>query len=282
MAFILENVDSMDNADDDAGSNNVQVAIGILNEIGYHTVVEKLNSADYGVPQRRSRIYFVGLRDSGVLAEPKEAMLAKLHDRLMHMMTPVKDMLHLDAILYDDDRHLLAEELGRRQRQSEIAANKKDKPSEDDAAQSSETTAVKPSDKWLNLHSAMAEQYGVMWPLVPPDHLRDNQWFKTLTAREQEVVPTILPGSKLWSTERGRLLIGSEMLLLQGYPIHDLEFVMNLTEHQQADLAGNSFTVPVITSVILALVSTLRWQTQSEDEELNMIPFPKLNGTRNW
>ena len=71
-----------------------------------------------------------------------------------------------------------------------------------------------------------------------------------------------------------------------------------------------SFTVPVITSVILALVSTLRWQTQSEDEELNMIPFlacnnlkcrsgvvwlpyaitcmsaivrfPKLNGTRNW
>ena len=31
------------------------------------------------------------------------------------------------------------------------------------------------------------------------------------------------------------------MLLLQGYPIHDLEFVMNLTEHQQADLAGNSF-----------------------------------------
>ena len=76
-------------------SNNVQVAIGILNEIGYHTVVVKLNSADYGVPQRRSRIYFVGLRDSGVLAEPKEAMLAKLHDRLMHMMTPVKDMLHL-------------------------------------------------------------------------------------------------------------------------------------------------------------------------------------------
>ncbi|CAE7389185.1 unnamed protein product [Symbiodinium sp. CCMP2592] len=56
---------------------------------------------------------------------------------------------------------------------------------------------------------------------------------------ESHVVPTILPGSKIWSTEKRRLLIGDEMMMLQGFPIHDLPFVIDLTQHQLSDLAGN-------------------------------------------
>ncbi|CAE7781696.1 ngoBIM [Symbiodinium sp. CCMP2592] len=99
MAFILENVDSMDTGDDDTESSNVQVALGLLKEIGYHAVVEKLNSADYGVPQRRCRLYFVGLRDSLALAESKEDILAKLHGRLIRMMTPAEERLSVASQL---------------------------------------------------------------------------------------------------------------------------------------------------------------------------------------
>ncbi len=60
-AFLLENVAGLRSHD---GGKTYQTIIEVLNkELGYTIYDEVLDSADYGVPQHRRRIYIVGFRD---------------------------------------------------------------------------------------------------------------------------------------------------------------------------------------------------------------------------
>ncbi|CAK9009205.1 unnamed protein product [Durusdinium trenchii] len=58
------------------------------------------------------------------------------------------------------------------------------------------------------------------------------------------VVPTILPNAKMWDVKRGRLLLGQEMMALQGLYMSDLRGYVpaGVTQHQIGDLAGNAYT----------------------------------------
>ena len=57
--FILENVKGLMNHDN---GNTVRVILQALDDAGYQTSHKVLNSVDYGVPQSRERVYFVGIR----------------------------------------------------------------------------------------------------------------------------------------------------------------------------------------------------------------------------
>ncbi len=57
--FILENVEGLVNHD---GGNTLNVILGNLNAANYWVSHKVLNSADFGVPQERKRIYIVGIR----------------------------------------------------------------------------------------------------------------------------------------------------------------------------------------------------------------------------
>ena len=57
--FILENVKGLTNHD---GGNSLKVILKELDDAGYKVTYKVLNSIDYGVPQHRERIYFVGIR----------------------------------------------------------------------------------------------------------------------------------------------------------------------------------------------------------------------------
>lgn len=57
--FILENVEGLVNHD---GGNTLEVIITNLSSLGYHVTYKVLNSLDFGVPQERKRVYFVGVR----------------------------------------------------------------------------------------------------------------------------------------------------------------------------------------------------------------------------
>lgn len=57
--FILENVKGLTNHDN---GNSLRVILKELEEAGYKVFYQVLNSIDYGVPQMRERIYFVGIR----------------------------------------------------------------------------------------------------------------------------------------------------------------------------------------------------------------------------
>ena len=57
--FILENVKGLTNHDN---GNSLKVILKALDKAGYKVFTKVLNSIDYGVPQMRERIYFVGIR----------------------------------------------------------------------------------------------------------------------------------------------------------------------------------------------------------------------------
>jgi DNA (cytosine-5)-methyltransferase 1 len=57
--FILENVKGLTNHDN---GNSMKVILSELDKAGYKVFSKVLNSIDYGVPQMRERIYFVGIR----------------------------------------------------------------------------------------------------------------------------------------------------------------------------------------------------------------------------
>ncbi len=57
--FILENVKGLVNHD---GGRTLKIILEELNKAGYKVQHRVLNSLDYGVPQMRERIYFVGVR----------------------------------------------------------------------------------------------------------------------------------------------------------------------------------------------------------------------------
>jgi len=57
--FILENVKGLTNHDN---GNSLKVILQELEKAGYKVFHQVLNSVDYGVPQMRERIYFVGIR----------------------------------------------------------------------------------------------------------------------------------------------------------------------------------------------------------------------------
>lgn len=56
-AFLLENVTGILSDD---GGKTIQVIMGALDELGYDASYEILNSADFGLPQNRRRVIFVG------------------------------------------------------------------------------------------------------------------------------------------------------------------------------------------------------------------------------
>jgi len=63
-AFILENVKGLISHDK---GNTLKVIIDILTkELNYNVSYKVLNSADYGVPQNRERIYIVGFKDKNI------------------------------------------------------------------------------------------------------------------------------------------------------------------------------------------------------------------------
>lgn len=57
--FILENVKGLTNHDD---GNSMRIILNDLDKAGYKVYYSVLNSINYGVPQMRERIYFVGIR----------------------------------------------------------------------------------------------------------------------------------------------------------------------------------------------------------------------------
>ncbi|CAK8995068.1 unnamed protein product [Durusdinium trenchii] len=216
---------------------------------------------------------------------------SKMNINFTELRTALADQK--DYFLLPDSHGLVQIELNRR------VSKKKDGEAKDKAA-------------WPEQHSALAEKYGVQWPLQPSKELASSVWYDVLPDREKEVLcfvnimneritnvddkiqyvdisqsatrlptstrgsqvtPTILPGSKLWHVGRKRLLLGTELMALQGLPMTEFpeNILTTLSQKQCADLAGNMFAVPCVMAVVMSALSTLRFETYSEEEELDAV-----------
>lgn len=61
-AFVMENVEGMLSAENDDGDSVVDVITDQMADLGYRVRVQLLDAADFGVPQHRSRLFFIGNR----------------------------------------------------------------------------------------------------------------------------------------------------------------------------------------------------------------------------
>lgn len=71
-----------------------------------------------------------------------------------------------------------------------------------------------------------------------------------------EQCPCIKPGGRYWHSTRKRLLSDSELARLQGLGFAELRLLGNTTLLK--NMVGNSFTAPVVSSLILGIVAALR------------------------
>ncbi len=65
-SFIMENVSGMLSAENEEGKQVVEVIKKEMEELDYHVEYQLLDAADYGVPQNRERLFFIGSKNDNV------------------------------------------------------------------------------------------------------------------------------------------------------------------------------------------------------------------------
>jgi len=69
--FLMENVTGLKSAKDEMGNRVLDLLIRKIESLGYSVTTTILNAADYGVPQRRKRLFIMGTTGSERIQEPK-------------------------------------------------------------------------------------------------------------------------------------------------------------------------------------------------------------------
>lgn len=83
-AFVLENVKQLRSHD---GGRTISTIMRTLDELGYHAEHHILNALDFGVPQKRERVFIVGFREPRRFDWPKGSF----------SYTPLENLLEVDV-----------------------------------------------------------------------------------------------------------------------------------------------------------------------------------------
>ncbi|MCZ0870916.1 DNA cytosine methyltransferase [Peribacillus sp. AS_2] len=113
--FLMENVTGIKNK---RGASYVQEILELVTKMGYHTQMETLNAADYGVPQSRKRVFIVGekpINDRVFFEFPKKKYQPEnyrtVRDAIFDLPTPPEDFS--DHPLYPNHRKERLSEMNR-------------------------------------------------------------------------------------------------------------------------------------------------------------------------
>lgn len=223
---LLENVKGFKSHDK---GNTMYIALNALDEAGYNTYWDILNSYDYGVPQYRERWYCVAIRkdlDSGSFEFPNQK------DRT----TKLRDIIDIDHV--DSSLSLNKFEL-QRIKYHFNNNHKQERVQHDNSMYKPHTKkgrhgvySYSKSDGSLRFHVG---------------DVAKTQIQEAFYACLETYAPTIIANRvpKLWDIERK--LSVAEASRLQGFPE---SFKFNVSNAQSYKQLGNSVTVPVIDALI--------------------------------
>ena len=285
--FIWENVDEL-NSGDQAGLDEVRRQMA---DKGYDCQPLVVDSSQYGLPQKRIRLFIVGLlRPARTLIIPSYSGFFSSFTELMGKFRGQGPSV-VDILLPDDDlavrRVLEARKPDTKQMESDtiqkhmVAWRKIGKVFQKDGASAADLR----SPWWATLnardrdmvafsqHSNQGNEPADQVARSGVDVANSIGWSKgclTLGEQGQLVLPTVMPGGSTWlSLEPGappgntrsvhRLVIGLENMLAQGWPVLDPRF-RSLTLEGNRDnkffqsLGGNAFPGTVVAALLIAMV----------------------------
>ena len=305
---LFENVDSIDDAGDQDPSKahvtNLDVVVQDFRELCLESQVILTDGALFGLPQFRPRYYVLGVSDA-----PRH--FAFETRSIVEVFAVMRDLLKVcqrappcaSELLLDDGHNLVEEELNRRARKGQPVT------------EYNVATGISSHKK-----------IGIRWGAtsVTPE-TSASPWFPTLANLQQNVlaysqaeVSTVLcrdigqgyhrvrysklgqngvhqffcqmPAQVVWVERSGmqpRLLLGSEALLVQGYPTAKIpNLCAGVSERLKQDIAGNMMASPIALAILQSFATAVDWQhvpqaaTSSEaDVQLAMSVFAVSNNS---
>lgn len=237
--ILLENVAEMKNGFSQAYSEEV---IGRLEKAGYAVTNAVINAADYGIPQKRRRAFFIGIKGGTPFSFPRAthfnriagASLPMLSDSVKRYVSVWDAIGDLPSVPHDDDREThryrcapFSDYQRMARQESKIVSNHKPR-----------TLAETQYQRLLSLRPGQGLK-------DLPDHLRPKSGYSGAYGRltKEMIAPTITrwvfhPGSGRFGHPQDiRTITIREAARIQGFA-DDFEFVGSYT--QQAGQIGNA------------------------------------------
>lgn len=217
--FILENVKGLVNHDK---GRTLKIVLELLQNIGYEVYYKILNSIDFGVPQLRERVYFVGIRKDLTQWDNFE------------FPTPTSQNINIEDFLIDESKEHLFD---------------------------INSISFNTFQKYLNnkynigkfdLNELLKQEYLVLDTRQSDLRLYKN---KVPTIRKGRQGILYVKNGKL------RKLSGFEAMLLQGFSIDLAQKAKeNISNSKLLALSGNAMTVSVITQIAKKLEDYIKNQ----------------------
>lgn len=218
--FLLENVKGLVNHDK---GRTLQEVLKLLRKIGYKVEWKVLKSSDYGIPQIRERVYFIGVREDLVDNNFK-----------FSFPEPIKTKKNMGEFLVDNDPSCIFDENIRPwQTFMKYLNNKYNKGIHD-------------------LDKLLKEDYLILDMRQSDLRLYRNECPTLRTGRH---------GILYVKNGKLRKLSGKESLLLQGFDLTQTKRAKSVSQTDLLSQAGNAFTVNVIEEILKEMIRQLPFDT---------------------
>ena len=292
---IYENVDSMDEG---SGESNVDILLSEFSSRGYEGQRMTLDAQSFGLPQHRRRTWVLFVR---VVANSRVTFVDRQIDQVFVSFCACVSACQRAApcasgvLLVDDDPAVEAE-LERRVAASGQFNNwgwsEAGLKAHIDLCRShglrwGEATEESLKSRWFATLSPMQRStLSFSQKKDPGDVLFRNisqsagRVIMSTFRDGKHAAPTQLPSQLLWiqpglaasgqvgsQCNVGRLLLGREALMLQGYPVALVkEAVDTSSEALLTDLAGNAMAVPIVLAILVSASISLSWRKSDASE----------------
>ena len=292
---IYENADSMDEG---SGESNVDILLSEFSSRGYEGQRMTLDAQSFGLPQHRRRTWVLFVR---VVANSRVTFVDRGIDRMFVTFCACVSACQRAApcasgvLLVDDDpaveaeleRRLAASGRGTEGGWSEAGLKAHIDLCRSHGLRWGEATEESLKSRWFATLSPMQRStLSFSQKKDPGDVLFRNisqsagRVIMSTFRDGKHVAPTQLPSQLLWiqpglaasgqvgsQCNVGRLLLGREALMLQGYLVALVkEAVDTSSEALLTDLAGNAMAVPIVLAILVSASISLSWRKSDASE----------------